>query len=236
MLWSAVIFSAILYAATANPWIAILFPYLSAAWPIARSGVWLRKCDHWAERGVACFWFYLAAAGCKAALMAVASLYLGFALQAIFQRPADFEKLGWTTSMIAAGFCIAALLGLLGAAVAVRRGVRVFVVPKLHDLCGGDIRRLGNVCLEYRGTNFAIWVLASAVFIPISLFGLAMCFGGMGKAGEMNAISWAGLITMLVGPPLGIPLYAILSQRVIAARCVDCWPEAVAVADVVQDG
>jgi hypothetical protein len=226
MMWLLVLAAAIgVFLVTGSPLLAALLPYLSAARASLRSAIWLRSADPWTARGKTCFWFYLATAAWRAAVAAFVSVLLFFVTEAVTGVGPDIDVFARTMIVIAVGAGWAAILGLVGMAAAVARGVRVFVIPNIARLAGGEFDAIGAVASARPRFNHAIFVLAMAMFLPVSVAGtIIAAIGGARDPNRVdNPLTWIGLGLLMLGPLAAVPLYVWLSNRVVALAPEDCW-------------
>jgi hypothetical protein len=143
------------------------------------------------------------------------------------------DEFARTMMVLLAGLGVATLLGIVGVAGALARGVRVFVIPPLHRLAGGDFSAIGEVAAARPRFNHAIFILASSLFVPIlACGGILAAWGATGaNANAPKTLSAAiGLGVVMLGPLAAIPVYLVLSQRIVAATPSECWPEQFAAA------
>jgi hypothetical protein len=221
--------AAVLYLATGDMLIGSLLPYAWAAWPCLESAFFLRAQDPWSERGNTCFFFYLAAAGCRAALAALVSVVAFAAIEIATGIAPDTKNLVFTLMVLLYGLVFSAVLGLAGMVSAVRGAIRVFVVPNLRRACNGDIAEIGAATAGRR-VNYAMFVVLTSMFVPVLVLG--GCLAALGVTGKpANApnsmLESVGLGVLFVGPIAVFPLFLRVGNRIVARTPGECWLELV---------
>jgi hypothetical protein len=214
MLIAACLVAAVIYLITGNAIVAYLLPYFWAFWPNLRTAFWLRLNDPWRARGKACFWFYLAAAGWRAATYGLILLTcVMFLAQAGVKfnnaKPPKQEILS-----VPIGLAIAAMIGWVGLIAAIPSRTKVFIIPGLYDRCLGNFQNVFEIAHSYRGRNTLMFVVFSSVFLPILILG----------AGLSVSFPKIGLPILCLGPIGLLPLYGFFSDRIIARAPAECWP------------
>ncbi len=218
--WLIIIAASVsLFILTGNPLVASAIPYIMGGARGIFTAFWLRFADPIADRGRTLFWFYLAAAGWEAAMTAFGHLFL---FGVINMNMGLFVQ---TMLSLVGGVIISAVIGLIGIVLALRRGLRVFIVPDLHHLCRGEFGMIGAALRDKRRFNYAIFVLTSSLFVPaISLSTLYLAMSTVGK--DMKDIDTTlQFYTFFAGALLPIFAYAWCSNRIIASTPAACWPE-----------
>jgi hypothetical protein len=225
-----VTFSVAVFILTGDPLLAALLPYLAAAEPSIQSAIWIRLRDPVAGRGKACLWFYLASAGWKAGATAVAHVFGFVLLSEVFGMGINMDLFAHTMIVLLIAVTFAAVLGWVGTIVAIRQQVRVFIVPRLFKLCGGDFGLVPVVALtRYRGWNSAVGVVAVSVFGTVAAIGTAVAIYGVSLEHQIPPIAFAkyllpiGLGILSIGTFAAIPLFAYFSRRAVARVPRDCW-------------
>lgn len=228
-MWFAVLAASILiFVVTGNPLLASLLPYLSAARHCTRAAFWLRTVDPFPQRGRACFWFYLATAAWRAASAAFVTV-VGFAIVQIVRGIGpNMAVFSQTMIVLLCGLALATLLGLVGVVSALAARVRVFVIPDIHRQATGDFDLVLVAATLRPRFNHAIFVLASVLIVPVLLVGgtfAALGADGRGPNAPNSLMGSLGLGVVMLGPVVMLPVYLVLSQRVVAATPAICWPE-----------
>lgn len=203
--------------------LAAIMPCAHAAWRSLRCGFWLIGSDEVRPRAWACFLLYVATACWKAAAAALGTGILCMAVaEYAGQKPPD--KLLTALGMIlAGGSCLTVLAGIAGLASALRGRARVWVDPALRDACRGDFNRIVDLPRYYVRFNQASIVLIASLLLPV--IGLAITIGDAANK-ENELLSWVGIVILFFGQLAMIPVYAILSSRIIAHTPAECWPPA----------
>jgi len=216
-----------IYLATGNFLLGSLLPYLWAAWPSVESAFWLRSHDPLPLRGKTCFWFYLSTAGWRAAISAFATVLSFAAIDRFAGIPVDLDDFARTATVFLVGLGVSSLFGISGTVCAYRRRVRVFVIPKLKQLCRGDFGSI-PIATRKRRVNWAIFVLLTSVFIPVLTAGVLTAMLSA-TARPPNAppstAESAGLAILCLGPIAALIPYSYLATRIAAAAPTNCWPE-----------
>ena len=215
----------VLFLLTRNPLIASILPYLRAGWPAFRSALWLRRCDPLPGRGRACFWFYLATAGWRAGTAALVVLVTLRLLQDVSAEPPDRTKMARAAMIVFGGVLASVLLGVIGIASALIRRVRVFVIPNIRNLCGGEFPLVPAVAGQRHRFNHAIFILGTSLMLPVAAAGtgllVTLSFANPNIFPVVPAILGFSLIG--IGPFATIPVYGYCSSRIIARTPGDCW-------------
>ncbi len=221
---------------TGNALLAAAIVAAHAGWRSLRCGWWLLRADPSRPRGWVCFWFYTATAFWKAAIWALVGLLILGASEAVTGQPPTEEQIAaqGITMFLAMG--LSSLVGIIGVASAIRNKVRVWVHPSVWGRCGGEFARLGGLRgyflgdrgTFYRGFNHAIFVVAASLLVSTTGIPVAFCiWSEMANApagGGPTIAEGLALIVAFVGPFAMIPVYAVLSHRVIARTPAECWP------------
>ena len=217
------------FALTFSPLFAMTLPYLRAGWPAFQTGCWLRKADPWPARGRVGFWFHLAMAGLRAAVVGVVTLVLMAVIAQQLQRDPDFTQGMFALCVILAGTGLSFSFGWWGTAIALRNRVRVFVISDLKHFCHGDFFQNVRLPMHKYLANPANYVMAVAIAAPsLALWFVAMLLA-MPKPGEPDLrwlqMSRAMLLLALLSV-LGILILSLLiflSRRMIAQSPLECW-------------
>lgn len=217
------------FALTFSPLLAMTLPYLRAGWPAFQTGCWLRKADPWPARGRVGFYFHLAMAGFRAAVVGVFALVLMVVIEQNLQRQADLNQVMIALCVIMAGAGLSFSFGWWGTAIALRNRIRVFVISDLKHFCHGDFFQIVRLPMHKYLVNPANYVMAVAIAAPsLALWFVAMLLA-MPKPGEPDLrglqMSRAMLLLALL-PVLGILILALLiflSGRMIARTPLECW-------------
>lgn len=222
--------SVAIFLMTKNPLWPALLPYLVAAWPSVQSAFWLRWNDPWPQRSKTFFWFYLAAGGCKAAGASFFVLAFFVFAAGLFGHDMTLELFSRTILVFMVGAAISTFLGIMGLVQATRRNIRVFVIPNLVYLCGGTQDGVERVAGTYLGINHAIYVVATSIFFPLGVLGALLAGWGfsahvLGGGIVPQVSSIIGLLMLMPGMLLAIPVYVYFSHRVVAQSPMECWWE-----------
>lgn len=217
------------FALTFSPLLAMTLPYLRAGWPAFQTGCWLRKVDPWAARGRVGFWFHLAMAGFRAAVVGVFTLVLMAVIAHQLQRDPDFTQGMFALCVILAGVGLSFSFGWWGTVIALRNRVRIFVISDLKHFCHGDFFQIDRLPMHKYLVNPANYVMAVAIAAPsLAMWFVAMLLA-MPRPGEPDLrglqMSRAMLLLALL-PVLGILIIALLiflSRRMIARTPLECW-------------
>lgn len=213
-----------LYFATGNLLASASLPYFAEAWPTTRTAFWLRSSDPIRRRGRTLFWFYLAAAGWRAAtsaFMAAIAIAIIGDIADLRRPPAAFEH---SMAVMLIGLFATTLLGIVAVAISVARRVPVFVIPTLYGRCGGDFSLVNPTSISRRYFNYAVFVLTLSVFVPALLIGtiVAAVIANSALAPTLKVFT---LVPILLGLVAAIPVYGFLSSRIIAPTPIHCWPD-----------
>lgn len=215
----------IMFFVTRSALATALVPYVVAAWPPVRSGIWLTRVDPNRQRRCACCGFYFAYAAWRAASAGFLTFFAVLVLASLALGPPANSVMAAGIALFAGG-ALASILGLVSAIAAWAWGVRVFVIPEIDQRCGGDFVAVLEVSITHRGTNHALYVLALSFFLPILvvLTSLAAAYTIGQPANHALSPMHAVLLAAMFIVPLGsIPLFAIWSHRVLARTPADCW-------------
>jgi hypothetical protein len=212
--------AAVVYELSSNGMLSAAMLAGDAGWSSLWCGWWLLRADPQRARAWVCFWFYLAAACLRTAVVALLIVLIFIWIECkMGQQVPEAERnavlLAWF-----GGLFLATVLGDVAIALALRAKVRVWVHPSVRRRCRGDFTHIGDVRPGYCDFNhaFAVVVISlttsviGAVAIPLS------------SPAEENWLSHTLLVLMFVGLFAMIPVYAWLSPRVIADGPEDCWP------------
>ena len=217
------------FALTFSPLLAMTLPYLRAGWPAFQTGFWLRKADPWPARGRVGFWFHLAMAGFRAAVVGVFTLVATMVIAQQLQRDPDFTQGMIALGVILAGVVLSFSFGWWGTVIAMRHGIRIFVISDLKRLCQGDFFQFVRLPVRSYPVNPATYVMAVAIAAPSLALWFAAMLLAMPQPGEPDLqglqMSRAMLLLALL-PVLGvliIVLLIFLSQRMIAQSPLECW-------------
>jgi hypothetical protein len=215
----------VLFLLTRSPFMASILPYLRAGWPAFRSALWLRRCDPLPSRGKTCFWFYLATAGWKAGAAALVTLVTLAVLQEKFGQATDMTKVVRTLMVMFGGILASVLFGVIGIVAALVRRVRVFVIPNIYCLCGGEFPMIAAVGGKRLRFNHAIFIVATSLVLPtiVAGTGLLMALGFSNPNHLPVLLGLLGFGLMMIGPIAMIPLYGYCSSRIIARSPGECW-------------
>jgi hypothetical protein len=218
-----------IYFATGDFLLGSLLPYVWVAWPSVESAFWLRSRDPVQERGKTCFWFYLSAAGWRAAISALLTVAAFALIDKGAGIPVNMDELARTMIVFIVGLGVSSLLGISGTICAFRRRVRVFVIPNLKRLCRGDFDAIPKATQKRRvNVNWAIFVLMTSVFVPVLTAGLLTAMLSA-TARPPNApastAESAGLAILCLGPIAALIPYSYLATRIAASTPWNCWPD-----------
>lgn len=204
---------------TLNPLFAALFPYVRASWPALKTAFWLKKRDPWRARGTAGLYFHL----CMALFWAdVWAMIFVAATQIISGQPKNDHEL--IPMVIAAVILmVSAILSVIfswiGMVVALRNGVKIFVVSNLCRLCHGDFAAAAK--RESSVFNPAIILIAFGTAIPLVMAGLLASF--LVARQFEDFIGFVLLGSLIITVVLCLLSYNALSSRIAAKSPAECW-------------
>lgn len=208
-------------------WSALL-PYLIVVWPSVQSAIWLRRLDPIPERGRACFWFYLAAGGWKAASAAFLTVLFIMLVDEVTGRRADMDQFAHTMWALIIGTGLTILFGVVGSTVAMKHQWRIFVIPNLYFMSGGDFSRIDTTITPYQGLNHAIYVVAISLYTPFMLIAVSTFFVAILLDPESvlaSVLIAMDFVLMFGGAAVLLPVYGAYSDLVVALSTLDCWSE-----------
>lgn len=218
--------SIVLLFLTFNPLLSGLLPYLRAGWPAVQTGFWLKMADPWKARGTVGFLFHLCMAGFRAGACGVVCLIVTVIAAEYFnRRPVDMIPMIIALVAILFGCFLSFVLGWLGVAIALRYGVRVFVISNLYERCQGDFDVAKTLLPPPHRTNPANFIVAMSAGVTL----LAIWFISMlailpadwnKEEGILPGIL-LGLLPVILIACIAVVIF--LSKRIIAQSPADCW-------------
>jgi hypothetical protein len=196
-----------------------------------RCGWWLLHVDPLRPRAWACFWFYSATAFCRATIWALIIVVILGLLERQFGQQMKMEQIEAELLTMCVAIVMTSIVGIVGTISAVRDKVRIWVRPRIQEQCGGDFARLAEIpeyhYVEYWDRrspyfNGAIFVVAVSLLLPVTVVGVVLAAVVLGTRDE-GPLGLA--MALIFGLPLTmIPVYAIISHRIIAKSPAECWP------------
>ena len=231
--WPVVLVAAILvHNVTGSPIVAASLLAIHAGWRTFRCGLWLRRVDPVAARGWACFWFYLAAAFWKAAVGALATFFILFAIEDFTGQPPSEKEVMVEGLVMACGICLSSTIGIIAVASALRGGVRAWVHPNVREKCHGDFARLARIGVSppgilrrfYRTFNEGACVVLVSLLSPAAAVATGVLIWITIDRPCGAAPNLVADFLPLWGALIMLPVYKLLAPRVVARRPAECWP------------
>lgn len=224
LLWPILlVIGAIIYAVTKSFFMGAFLCLVRAAWPVVRSWRVIRAVDPSPRRRRVLFLFYFASAGWRAAASAAVLIFLFILLDVHFGQKVDRNHLGVALFSLLGGVLLNTVIGLLAIIYALMRQQRVWVNPMLFKIVTKWARTKDETEFSRPRSNYAIFVIGTAVALPSVLPGLVL-LSFVGEAGQARYVTY-GFVLLLVGVVVAIVSYSILSYRIVARTPDDCWPE-----------
>ena len=218
---------------TLNPLWVGFSPYVRAAWPALRTGVWLKKADPWKARGTVGLLFHFCLALLSAGASGLVSVLVTVIATAITQEQPNLFAFMVAILIILLGCLLSSVLGWMGVAIAFHHRVRIFAMPNLYTVCQGDFARARTWGPARLHANLANIVRGVATIVPC----LAIWFVAMLATIPRNPADQPQPIAVVL---LGVlPLLAIacliitvvISNRIMASSPAECWGAEVPDAD-----
>jgi hypothetical protein len=239
---SAVAFGVILFLVSGNAIAGAVLPSLNAGWSSFSTGLWLLRTDERLARAITCFVFYLATACYQAAAGALAGMLFFLAVEELTGKNPTQDEIEAVLLTLLGAVVGTTLVGLLATFLAYVNRIRVWVHPGLRSKLRGRLasvarlevagnssaKRAAVLWTRHAGFNHAIFVLAISLIFPVAALGCgALIFMISDSApNDISVFQVVTTMTLVFGGPLAmIPVYALLSARIIAPHPRDCWPE-----------
>lgn len=230
-LWPMMALSmAALYWVTNNPIVASTIPSLLAALPQLRAAFWLLHRDPNGNRRRVCFMFYVAAAFWQAAGIAFASFLLLMLFGNLLGIPPNAQRGEAFIVIILVGVLTTSLLGVIAAVFAWLCKIRVWVHPRIQAWCREDFELLKQVRFAIAKFNYATFVLAAGLQLPVLLVGTMVMILATAKPDRFNAaessLSLAIMTVFYILLPIAmLCLQFWISGRIVASQPADCWTD-----------
>ena len=121
---------------------------------------------------------------------------------------------------------LSAIVGLIAVVTAWKRGITVWVHPRVRRACGGDFARMSHVAPTLKGSNRAFLVVAMSAIVPAIAVGIAsaclLTLGG--KPNDFGPVQWIAIALLFGCPLMTIPVIVIALSKVAARSAPECWP------------
>ena len=224
--WIVASISIVLFVLTLNPLLAGAFPYVRAGWPAVRTAFWLKFADPWSARGSVGLLFHLCMASFRAGVTGLACVVGSVVAAEMFKQDPNFIQFAVAMIVIVIGCFISFLLGWIGVVIALRHGVRIFVISNLYKICHGNFSNAEHVQTGPTRTNPAHFIVAIAIAVP----SLTLWFAAILMTMPLNMNDGDDITVPIVILSL-LPVLAIaclimliyLSKRIMARSPAECW-------------
>lgn len=217
--------SIVILILTLNPLLTGFLPYVRAGWPAARTAIWLKKVDPWKARGTVGFLFHLCMALFRAGAWAFLSVLVTAIVANVTQQQPDLIPFVIAISIIAFGCCLSSIIGLIGIAMALTHGVRIFVMSNLFTVCHGHFnvaRTLEPSVTRTNPVNFLIGIVIATPLLGIWFTAMRYTAPGV-RIGEADPTQTILLCLLPVLALFCIAVLYFLSRKIAAQSPAECW-------------
>jgi hypothetical protein len=166
------IIGTLVYLATNDPLLGVLFGSLHAGWNATLAGIWVLRSDYQRTRAWISSAFLLAAACWQVAASALISILCMMFAGELFGAQPHLDQFVVTMIALASGVLLSTLIGLVATFFALVYGLRIWVNPTLREDVHGNFSALVQAeAWPYRRFNFAIFVMGTSLVTPPILWG-----------------------------------------------------------------
>ncbi len=213
---------------TREPALAAAVICAKFGWNDLRTAFWIRRVDPRPERGRTCFWFFLAAGLWRIVVSALIALVIVLFLAIIvlsfvvalrqanpWQVAQPFDRMAFAAMVEAyVGLWLAVVVSYIGLGCALRRRVKVWVDPQVHQS-----RREAIWPPIYWGRNRAGRLVNLATLLTFFLIMFGLAAGTM--AARLPPI--IVFVAFLVLPIALTPVARAVRKRIVARTPWECW-------------
>lgn len=202
-----------------------IFPIYSGRLAPLKTAFWLKKTDPWKARGTVGLLFHLCMALFCAGVCALVCVLGTAVIATVIQKEPNLVPFMIAIMTIALGCFFSTILSWFGVVIALRHGVRIFVVSNLYVACRGDFTSAATLATGRILVNPANYIIGVSTVVPM----LAIWFmaklttvpGHWQNQNELAPFILQGILLLL--GILCIVIVVFLSTRVAARSPAECW-------------
>jgi len=242
--WVVIGIALIIQWMTGNPLLTLVLPYVRAALPALRTGLWLKQVDPWPARGTVGLLIHLGLAGFLAGATGLVSVVAFVVIEDARRQnggpapPMTQAVIGLVTILL--GATIASLMLIAAIRIAWVHKIRIYAQANLAEATGGDFANAARQDGHSSGFNPAFYVLCVGVTLPMFVLWTAALIVIPAWIPQANDLALQIL-------QFGVPVVAFvclmsvwrLSHRILARSPEECWggipPEASRISPVVTE-